>query len=323
MRRPLELLVVGDIDVDIYLRVPRLPTFGEKIRGQHLGLRPGGVAANVAVAAHRLGLRAGVHGVIGDDEHGRVTRAALEAEGVDLRSLIVDPAATTFLCVVHLDDSGEKALTLADTGCLFPTRDQLDLDALRSSEHVHAAPFDLAAATVALEVARSAGARTSVDLEPGSIGRGFADLEPLLGHVEVCFVNHHAAQELSPDGDPHGALDALHAYGPSVVVLTTGADGATVSLEGARVQIPGVATEVFDSTGAGDAFCAAFLTTLHAGGNAVDAARAAVVGGALACRGIGAQTAAPSRAELDAALTSLPPQPHLAAPDPARAMEKH
>jgi sugar/nucleoside kinase (ribokinase family) len=320
---PLELLVIGDVDVDIYLRVPRLPTFGEKIRGEHLGLRPGGVAANVAVAAHRLGLRAGVHGVIGDDEHGRVTRAALEAEGVDLRSLIVDPAATTFLCVVHLDDTGEKALTLADTGCLFPTRDQLDLDAVRASQHVHAAPFDLEVATVALEVARTAGASTSVDLEPGSIGRGFDDLDPLLAHVELCFINHHAAQQLGPGGDPHGALDALHARGPSLVVLTAGADGATVSLHGERVQVPGVATEVVDSTGAGDAFCAAFLATLHAGGDPIDAARAAVVGGALACQGIGAQTASPTRDELDAALTSLPPRPRPTALDPAHVMETH
>lgn len=299
---PLDLLVVGDIDVDIYLQVPRLPGVGEKVRGQLVGLRPGGVAANVAVAARRLGLHSGVHGVIGDDEHGHMTRAALEREDVDTRALVVDPTATTFLCVVHLDSSGEKALTLADTGCLFPSREQLDLEALRTSAYVHAAPFDLEVAARAIEVAAAAGAFTSVDLEPGSIGRGRDDLTRLLVNVDLCFVNHHAAQQLSPTGDPHDAIAELHELGPAVVVLTMGDQGATVS-DGATVtSVVGVPAQVVDSTGAGDAFCAAFLAAHRAGRTLDRAAREAVTAGALACGGIGAQTAAPTRAELDAFL---------------------
>ncbi|MEX0834538.1 MAG: carbohydrate kinase family protein [Nitriliruptor sp.] len=321
MSDPLELLAVGDVDIDIYLGVPRMPTFGEKVRGQHLGLRPGGVAANVAVAAHRLGLRAGVHGVVGDDEHGRLTRTSLEAEGVDLRSLVVDPTVTTFLCVVHLDDSGEKALTLADTGCLFPTRGQLDVQALRTSERVHVAPFALDNAAVALDLAKAAGARTSIDLEPGSIGRGFPDIEPLLELVDVCFVNHHAAALLAPEGDLHVALAELHARGPELVVLTRGPDGAIVSRGGEAVHVPGIDIEVVDSTGAGDAFCAAFLTALHRGNDPLVAAEAAVVAGALACRGVGAQTAAPTRDQLDAALTDHRSRRRHDAPDPTNAME--
>lgn len=298
----LDLLVVGDVDVDIYLRVPRLPDFGEKVRGELLGLRPGGVAANVAVAARRLGLMTGVHGIIGDDEHGRFTRAALVDEGVDLGALHVDPSATTFLCVVHLDDTGEKALTLADTGTLFPPVDGLDVAAVRGASHVHVAPFDIDAAIRALQIAKEAGASTSVDLEPGSIGGGLVQLAPLLANADVCFVNHHAAAELAPGGDVRDAIAAIQAHGPDIVVLTAGADGAVVSSDGEIVEVAGVAADVVDSTGAGDAFCAAFLAELQAGRSAVVAARTAVVAGALACRGIGAQTAAPTRAELDAAV---------------------
>lgn len=303
MTAPLDLLVVGDIDVDIYLRVPRLPDFGEKIRGELLGLRPGGVAANVAVAARRLGLATGVHGIVGDDEHGRFTRAALVEEGVDLGALQIDPAATTFLCVVHLDHTGEKALTLADTGTLFPPRGRLDVAALQQARHVHVAPFDIDSAIRALQIAKDAGASTSVDLEPGSIGGGLTQLAPLLANADVCFVNHHAARELAAGGDLRDAIAAIHACGPPLVVMTAGADGALVSSDGEMADVAGVPTDVVDSTGAGDAFCAAFLAELRAGRSVTAAARTAVVAGALACRGIGAQTAAPTRAELDAALS--------------------
>lgn len=297
-----DLLVVGDIDVDIYLRVPRLPEAGEKVRGQLIGLRPGGVAANVAVAARRLGLVAGVHGVVGADEHGTIARSALQGEGVDLSAVVVDRNATTFLCVVHLDASGEKALTLADTGCLFPSREQLDVAALQSAARVHVAPFDLEVAAYALELAAVTGARTSVDLEPGSIGGGLDDVAALLHHVEVCVVNHHAARELSPTGDPLDALVELHARGPGLVVMTAGNHGATVSIDGRRTHVPGMPVEVVDSTGAGDAFCAALLSELHHGSDPVAAARAGVVAGALACRAVGAQAGAPTRDELNARL---------------------
>ncbi len=300
----LDLVVVGDIDADIFLRVPRLPTAGEKIRGRALGVFPGGVAANVAVAARRLGLRSGVHGVVGDDQHGRLARTALEREGVSLDGLVVDPEATTFFCVVQLDDTGDKALTLADTGYLFPRSEQLNHTLLRSARHVHVAPFELAAATEAVASAKRGGATTSADLEPGSIRGGLDSLKPLLAELDVCFVNHHAALELSPSGDPVGAIAALHVLGPRCVVLTAGAEGATVSVDGEVTVVPGVAADVVDTTGAGDSFCAAFLAERALGHDEVGAARAAVVAGALACGAIGAQTGAPTGAALAAAIAA-------------------
>ncbi len=302
MTAGLDLVVVGDIDMDIFLRVPRLPTAGEKIRGRALGAFPGGVAANVAVAAQRLGLRAGVHGVTGDDHHGRLARAALEREGVRLDGLVIDANATTFFCVVQLDDTGDKALTLADTGCLFPRSAQLDHALLGSADHVHVAPFELVAATEAVTSAKSSGASTSADLEPGSISGGFGPLAPLLAKLDVCFVNHHAAQELSSSNDPLDVIETLHGHGPPCVVVTAGADGAIVSVGGEVTEIPGVRADVLDTTGAGDAFCAAFLTERARGRDEVAAARVAVAAGALACAAVGAQTGAPTRAELTAAL---------------------
>ncbi len=323
MSGPLDLVVVGDIDVDIFLRVPRLPTAGEKIRGRALGIFPGGVAANVAVAARRLGLRSGVHGVIGDDQHGRLAREALEREGVSLDGLIIDAGATTFFCVVQLDDTGDKALTMADTGCLFPRTEQLDEALLTSARHVHVAPFELAAATEAVTIARRAGGTTSADLEPGSISGGLGPLSPLLAALDVCFVNHHAAHELSPSGDPTDAIAALHAHGPRCVVLTTGAAGTTVSVDGAVTVVPGVPAHVVDTTGAGDAFCAAFLAEWARGQDEISAARAAVMAGALACASIGAQTGAPTRAALSAALAEAAASPSTLGPTPTSPPEPY
>lgn len=308
MTAPLDLLVVGDIDVDIYVQVPRLPVAGEKVRGTALGSFPGGVAANVAVAAARLGLASGVHGVIGDDPNGQAALEALIRAGVDTSAVVVDPSVLTFFCLVQLDRSGDKALTLGDTGCLFPDQTQLDASALARARHVHLAPFELADATTAAEVAAAAGARVSADLEPGSMVGGLPALQPLLALLDLCFINHHAAELLAASTGTSDPLTLLHDHGIATVVLTAGGDGTVVSTaDGIRQRIPALEIDVVDTTGAGDAFCAAYLATLHRGLDVVAAARAAVVAGALACRAVGAQSAAPSRAELDAALAARAP----------------
>jgi ribokinase len=306
MTAHLELLSIGDVDIDIFLRVPRLPRAGEKVRGRLVGFRPGGVAANVAVAGRRLGLRTGVHGIVGDDVHGQLTRTSLEREDVDVTSLVTDPAHPTFLCVVHLDDRGDKALTLAETPAIFPTHAQLDRSALGRSDRVHIAPFDLDVAADAAQSAAAAGASVSVDLEPGSIGTGLDDVADLLANVDVCFVNHHAAQLLADDEDVTRCLAPLHALGPHLVLVTSGAEGALVS-DGTRLeQVPAVPVTPVDTTGAGDAFCAAVLHGLTRGHDLLTAVRAGVHAGALACRDVGAQASAPTAAELQASLRQRP-----------------
>jgi ribokinase len=306
MRSRLELLTIGDVDIDLFLRVPRLPVAGEKVRGHLIGFRPGGVAANVAVAGRRLGLRTGVHGVVGDDIHGQLTRTSLEQEDVDLTSLVTDPVNPTFLCVVHLDDRGDKALTLAETPAIFPTRAQLDHPALGRADRVHIAPFDLDVAADAARSAASAGASVSVDLEPGSIGAGLEDIADLLSNVDVSFVNHHAAQLLVEDDDVSRCLAPLHALGSRLVLVTSGAEGVLVS-DGARVEhVPARTVTPVDTTGAGDAFCAAVLHGLTRGHDLQAAVRAGVHAGALACRDVGAQTGFPTAAELEASMRQQP-----------------
>ena len=59
---------------------------------------------------------------------------------------------------------------------------------------------------------------------------------------------------------------------------------------------------VFDPTGAGDTFCGVFSTALAEGLEVKDALSRAAAAASLACRKVGAQSAMPKRAEIDAAL---------------------
>jgi sugar/nucleoside kinase (ribokinase family) len=82
-----------------------------------------------------------------------------------------------------------------------------------------------------------------------------------------------------------------------MVIATCGADGSLTWSQGQMFRTPGVAIDVVDTTGAGDAFRAGFASALvHLGPDAAleDVLRFANATGALNCRVVGAQAGLPS-----------------------------
>src|SRR6476661_8600942 len=78
------ILVVGSINMDQVVRVPRLPDFGETLLGAgSLKLVPGGKGANQAVAMARLNAPVLMAGRVGGDPFGEQLLRALRDAGVD------------------------------------------------------------------------------------------------------------------------------------------------------------------------------------------------------------------------------------------------
>ena len=85
------VIVVGSINTDLVVTVPRLPAPGETVSGGDAQRFQGGKGANQAVAAARLGAQVVLVGAVGKDEFGRAALDALFARGV--RSLLVEGGA--------------------------------------------------------------------------------------------------------------------------------------------------------------------------------------------------------------------------------------
>ena len=114
--RPAEaaaVVVVGSLNMDIVVPVPRHPRPGETIIGSDSFRTPGGKGANQAVAAARLGQRVAMVGRVGGDDAGAKLVAALNDYGVDYAHVSTTPEAPTGIALITVDPDGENIIVVS------------------------------------------------------------------------------------------------------------------------------------------------------------------------------------------------------------------
>jgi ribokinase len=108
-----QVTVLGSLNMDISVTVPRLPEPGATVLGSAACFTPGGKGANQAVAAARLGASVRMAGCVGDDDFGRQLLAALRAENIAADDVRTVPGVPTGLAMISVDPAGENLITVA------------------------------------------------------------------------------------------------------------------------------------------------------------------------------------------------------------------
>lgn len=246
MKLPLSLpsvAVVGSTNVDITAFVDRLPTAGETVAEGRLARDLGGKGANQAVAAAKLGSAVRMIGAVGDDADGRWAREKMTAAGVEISELrSVAEATGTALIVV--DSAGENQIAVCSGANAHVRIDEVEF----SSDEVILMQLEIALETVEEVVAKS----------DGFIVVNAAPARPLpatlLRRVDLFIVNE-TERELMPE-----LAEA------QLVAVTYGGAGAALYRQGQEIaRAEGLAVDVVNTVGAGDAFCAALVLALRAG----------------------------------------------------------
>lgn len=274
--------VVGSINVDVVVRVPRLPDPGETVTGSSVERLPGGKGANQAAALARLGVSTALASAVGDDPDGALSLTALD--GVDVTAVrTVD--APTGLAFITVEENGENTIVVV-SGANRYVQPPRSCRALVVQLEI---PMDVVAASVAAAdglVVLNAAPATTLPAD-------------LLGGVDVLVVNESEALVVADRATVTEALTALVPRVRGGVVVTLGAAGCLVATGSDRVAVPSPSVTAVDSVGAGDAFVAALTWQLLVGATLVDAAAVACTAGALSVTRHGARSS-PTRAELDA-----------------------
>ncbi|WP_030940784.1 carbohydrate kinase family protein [Streptomyces sp. NRRL S-646] len=267
---PRQITVLGECVADAFTEPAAAP--------HELALRvlPGGGPANTAVALARLGTPARFLARFSGDVFGRLFRARLEASGVDL-SHAVAAAEPSTLAVAELDAQGQAAFSFhaqntADWQWTPPELARVDLSETACLHTGSLALVREPGAAVVEDFLAAAAPRTTISIDPNvrpllvrpEVYR--ARLEHWCSLADVLRLSEDDLALLLPDTPPEKACDIWHTAGARLVVITRGADGALASLDGERIQVPAVATQVVDTVGAGDSFTAGLLHHLGARG---------------------------------------------------------
>jgi ribokinase len=107
-----DILVVGSLNVDLTVSVPRFLKPGETMTGSKFSVFTGGKGGNQAVAAARLGASVGMIGCVGDDANGELYRAALRREGVAQEAVLTIEGETTGVAVITVEAQGENTIAI-------------------------------------------------------------------------------------------------------------------------------------------------------------------------------------------------------------------
>jgi len=295
------IVVVGSLNLDVVMRVERLPHRGETVLADDHWRNPGGKGANQAAAAAKLGQSVAMVGRVGRDEAGFELRHSLEGHGVDVSHVTIDDAAPTGVATIAVDHDGENSIIVGSGA-----------NGRVSPEDVRDASTLLAAAAVVLiqleipldSVLAAAQAASGVVILNPAPGRALP--QGLLQEIDVLVPNRRELSLLADRSDSSGEILELVARIPAlgIIVVTMGADGALVFERGRATLIPPFETNVIDTTGAGDAFCGALADALVRGESLPSAGRWAAAAAAVTVSRAGAQPSLPTRDEVESLLGS-------------------
>lgn len=314
-----DAVCIGDIFIDQFIKISDASldctlnqetcklclSYGDKIPVESLESHLGGSSSNVAVGLARLGLRTALVSAVGDDEDGKMALAALAGQGVvlDLVKRIPDERNNySFI----LNYGGERTILGYHRAREYGFQDfeKSNWAYFAFSGRNFEPVLDQLVATVKKK-------KVLLGYNPSTyeLMGGIEKLLHILAASHVLFVNKEEAQSLvspSQSDKPENLVRKLAEFGPKIVVLTDGPQGA-YAFDGEHVwfieSFPG---KLVERTGTGDSFAAAFIAGLFYESDPRQGLRWGAANAASVIQKVGAQAGLLTKKELEQILSDNP-----------------
>jgi ribokinase len=268
-----ECWIIGPIAWDWPYRVPCLPASGTFVQADRMPGRLGGTAANVARALASRYQPVAMVGYVGRDEYGELSERDLRARGIDTSHVEVFDGDTSQV-LLFIEPSGERTIIGAAEDNLYRVR--VPFDAVKAGDLAYFGAWRE-------EFAPAVGELDRVGAVVASVPFGQPRSELPVSHIvgSVSDVPESAA------ADPWAAYLAWTGGRLRHLTLTQGAGGVRTFSELGCEELPAIRVRAVDSTGAGDAFAAAVLAAMLAGGPVLSGIREGLAWGAATTRSEG------------------------------------
>ncbi|MGB3482857.1 MAG: 5-dehydro-2-deoxygluconokinase [Mycobacterium sp.] len=306
---PFDVIAIGRSGVDVYplqvgIGLEHVESFGKFL---------GGSAANVTVAAARLGNRTALISGVGEDPFGNYVRAELSRLGVDNRFVQVHgeyPTPVTFCEIFPPDNFPLYFYRKPSAPDLQITPGELDLDAIGAARLYWSTVTGLSeepsrSAHFAAWAARGRAPLTVLDLDYRpmfweSPAAATEQVQRALGHVTIAVGNREECEIAVGETNPHRAADALLDLGVELAVVKQGPRGVLGKTRHSSVTVAPNTVDVVNGLGAGDAFGGSLIHGLLNNWPLEKTLRYANAAGAIVASRLECSTAMPTAAEVAA-----------------------
>ena len=234
-----------------------------------------GAESNTAIGLAHLGHKTGWISRVGHDEFGHCVLENISNEGVDISRVVTDKQAPTAVFFKERHPDGNTKVFYYRKGSAASRLSPNDLDPqyIAQSKYLHLTGITPALSRTARKTVLSAieiasKAQVKISLDPNLRRQLWSEkswrkfLLSILVKIDIILTGAEEAQILSGESDPEKAARELLKYGPEMVIVKLGPEGALAVREEDQVYEPAIKVKVVEPVGAGDAFNAGFLSGL-------------------------------------------------------------
>lgn len=299
---PGTILVIGSSNVDLIMKMDRLPGVGETIPNATFMQTFGGKGANQAMAAALTGAQVEFMSCVGDDTYGALVIQNMQRAGVGVDWMRIEPGMATGTAFIMVGGQGENYLAVAPGANYRLNVDDIHrVSAAMGQASLVMLQYEILPETLqsAIDLANSLDKPVMFNLAPAH------PLNPaLLAKITYLVVNESEAEflcglKVNTESSAREAAGALLAKGAKVVILTLGAKGALVATPAGIEIVPAFHVKAVDTTAAGDTFCGALACALVEGKTLAEGVRFASAAAAISVTRMGAQPSIPTRMEVE------------------------
>ena len=297
------ILVIGELNIDVVASGLReAPQLGEEILASDFALTLGSASAIFACGIAKLGYEVTFVSKVGADEFGKFCLSELRAAGVSTSHVIRKKELQTGVTIA-LSTNKERALVTYPGSISAVGPDLFRSSLLRGHQHLHMTSYFLQTRLKSsfpriFREAQEMGLSTSFDPNSDPSQNWDREIDGVLAHTDLLFLNENEALRLTRQRDVRSALKKLGDLVPCVVIKR-GARGAIGISEGKTTSVPAFRIVTKDTTGAGDSFAAGFVSSFLRGGSIRENLRSGNACGALSAMYAGGTAGQPDLSALN------------------------
>ncbi len=246
--------------------ITSFPEYGGSVNSETTDMVLGGMALNTAVTVAKIGKApVGLISCIGEDNSGQFLKDGLLKNHIDISQMCYTRTASTGTAICFIHPDGERSMVLCLAANHQLDEEKIDYRVFSAGDILHFGGSMVSNGTRGESLARilkklkQADVTISLDTCWDGTGQWAKLLDPCLPYVDIFETNKEEAKMYSGTENVEDALDYFASFGPRIVIVKMGSEGAWIKSDEFNGTIPVFNVNAVDATGAGDSFNGGFL----------------------------------------------------------------